>query len=44
MRILGMGKSITCIHCSIEITEYFHEGYKGKRGKCPKCGVDFPLE
>jgi len=39
-----MSKSITCIHCSIGIIEYFHEGYHGNRGKCPKCGVDFPLE
>ena len=40
-----MGKSkIICIHCSVEITEYFHKGYKGTRGKCPECGADFPLE
>ena len=44
MRILGMGELITCVHYSIEIIEYFHEGYNGNRGKCPKCGVDFPLE
>ncbi len=35
---------IICNNCDIEITEYFHEGYKGKRGKCSKCGSDFPLE
>jgi len=35
---------IICNNCDIEITEYFHEGYNGKRGKCPKCGADFPLE
>ncbi len=34
----------TCINCGVEITEYYHEGYKGNRGKCPSCGVDFPLE
>ncbi len=40
-----MDESITCIHCSIEIIEYFHERDNGNRGKCPtKCGVDFPLE
>jgi len=26
------------------ITEYYDDGYKGVRGKCPCCGVDFPLE
>jgi len=35
---------ITCHNCNIEITEYYHDGYKGNRGKCPNCGVDFPLE
>lgn len=35
---------IICEHCQAEITEYYHKGYKGNRGKCPKCGVDFPLE
>lgn len=40
-----MGKSKTaCDNCNGEITEYYDEGYKGKRGKCPKCGIDFPLE
>jgi len=43
--ILGMDDSkITCNNCGIEITEYYHEGYKGNRGKCPNCGIDFPLE
>ncbi len=35
---------IICNNCDMEITEYFHEGYKGKRGKCLRCGADFPLE
>ena len=40
-----MGKSKTnCDNCNVEITEYYDEHYKGKRGKCPKCGIDFPLE
>jgi len=43
--ILGMGKSkITCYHCNEEITEYYDEGYKGKRGKCSSCKINFPLE
>ena len=40
-----MDKSKTsCDNCNVEITEYYDEHYKGKRGKCPKCGIDFPLE
>ena len=40
-----MGKSKTvCDNCNVEISEYYDDGYKGKRGKCPKCGIDFPLE
>ena len=35
---------IVCWSCKIEITEYYHEGYKGERGKCPNCKADFPLE
>jgi len=33
-----------CNDCDGEIVEYFHEGYKGKRGKCLHCGHEFPLE
>jgi len=33
-----------CWKCSTEIIEYYDQSYKGKRGKCPICGVDFPLE
>jgi len=35
---------ITCNNCNTEITEYYDEHYKGTRGKCPRCGIDFPLE
>jgi len=35
---------IPCQHCNGDITEYYHDGYRGKRGKCPICGIDFPLE
>ena len=39
-----VGSKIICNNCDMEITEYFHEGYKGKRGKCSKYGADVPLE
>jgi len=43
--ILVMDKSkINCNQCDGEIIEYFDEGYKGKRGKCPNCDTNFPLE
>jgi len=35
---------IICWNCKAEINRYYNEGYKGKRGRCPICGVDFPLE
>ena len=35
---------IICNHCDKTITEYYDEKYKGLRGKCPNCGIDFPLE
>ena len=32
--ILGMVEFIiTCLNCGTVITEYYHKGYKGKRGK-----------
>ena len=41
----GMEKSdIICHHCEKNITQYYDASYKGLRGKCPDCGVDFPLE
>jgi len=30
--------------CHSKIIVYFHDKYSGNRGKCPKCGIDFPLE
>ena len=39
-----IGEKIMCIHCDVEISQYYNDGYKGNRGKCPHCGVDFPLE
>lgn len=35
---------IICDHCSAEITEYYNKEYNGNRGRCPRCGVDFPLD
>ena len=37
-------ESLTCEICYTDIIVYFHKKYAGKRGKCPSCGVDFPLE
>lgn len=34
----------TCDNCKGDLTEYYHDGYKGKRGRCPVCKIDFPLE
>lgn len=36
--------SFACNECDGKIIEYYHEGYKGKRGKCDRCGQEFPLE
>ena len=35
---------IRCEHCNGEIIEHYDEHYKGIRGKCPRCKIDFPLE
>lgn len=35
---------ISCIHCNKQITEYYDKLYKGIRGKCLICEIDFPLE
>ncbi|SVA58387.1 uncharacterized protein METZ01_LOCUS111241 [marine metagenome] len=35
---------ITCEVCKMKIVEYYDNQYKGKRGKCLSCGIDFPLE
>ena len=43
--ILGMtDERIVCMCCRNEIYEYYDDGYKGNRGKCHICGIDFPLE
>jgi hypothetical protein len=33
-----------CWICNTEIIQYYHDGYKGMRGKCSVCKIDFPLE
>lgn len=38
-----LGKTL-CWFCGVDIVVYYHKGYRGTRGRCPKCGVDFPLE
>jgi|ETNmetMinimDraft_8_1059916.scaffolds.fasta_scaffold06477_10 hypothetical protein len=35
---------ITCDECNGKIMEYYNEHYRGNRGKCLNCGIDFPLE
>jgi len=37
-------EEMNCWNCKAKIIPYYHEEYKGKRGKCPICGTDFPLE
>lgn len=37
-------EKIICIDCEIEIIQYYSHNYKGDRGRCPICKVDFPLE
>lgn len=37
-------QKILCFVCKIEIIEYYEEKYKGNRGRCPTCKIDFPLE
>ena len=41
--ILQTGKDC-CWNCGGEIEEYINQSYKGKRGRCHSCGVDFPYE
>ena len=43
MCLLSIEK-INCWSCGAEIIQYYHDGYRGQRGKCPVCKVDFPLE
>ena len=35
---------ILCDNCNTQIIEYYDDGYKGNRGKCTLCEIDFPLE
>ena len=35
---------IKCMDCYTEITVYYSEVYKGHRGKCLICKIDFPLD
>jgi len=37
-------KKIKCWNCNVEIIQYFDIKYRGERGVCPVCGVNFPLE
>ncbi len=35
---------ILCWNCNNPVSQYFSELYKGQRGKCSNCDIDFPLE
>ena len=35
---------IMCDNCNNVIIEYYDDGYRGNRGKCVVCNIDFPLE
>ncbi|MEK0368935.1 MAG: hypothetical protein QQN62_04955 [Nitrosopumilus sp.] len=37
-------EKIKCMNCNTEIVKYYHEEYKGYRGKCLICKIDFPLD
>ncbi len=37
-------KKIKCLNCDTEIFVYYNEEYKGYRGKCSLCKIDFPLD
>ena len=38
------GSMLVCDHCGGRITVYYSKSYKGDRGRCAVCKVDFPLE
>lgn len=42
-RIMSKYK-ILCNFCNLEIIQYYHANYKGDRGRCRECGIDFPLD
>lgn len=35
---------IRCDNCDGRIDQYYDRRYGGRRGRCPGCGVEFPLE
>ena len=37
-------EKIKCNSCHSEILEYYNDEYKGYRGKCLICKIDFPLD
>ena len=41
---MALIEKIICWNCTAEIIQYYSEKYKGKRARCPICGVDLPLE
>ena len=43
-KMMKVEEKIECWNCNAQIITYHDIGYNGKRGRCPICGVDFPLE
>ena len=43
-KMMKIEDKIECWNCNAQIITYHDVGYNGKRGRCPICGVDFPLE
>lgn len=39
-----MSERTACMNCRGDLTEYYNREYRGMRGRCPACQVDFPLE
>ncbi len=37
-------EEFTCWNCNAEVILYYDQKYEGKRGRCPICGINFPLE
>ena len=37
-------EEVICWDCECEILIYYSPSYSGRRGRCPKCEIDFPLE
>jgi len=36
--------TLLCDNCNNAIVEYYDPSYRGNRGKCTLCKIDFPLE